>query len=371
VGGNGQRLLNPARYFRLPFRPVFPATHTSFLAMFPMKLRISVCSIAILVLAVAPSFAQYWSALPPVDPKSANFTGFSNDEKRVYFLSKQSGVDNIWMVPVKGGQPTQVTKFTDNGVVRAFHLLTHPYLIIERPTSAKGDFHIYKLKDDGTGDLQELTKTGAGVWNDLAGMSYNGRYVYYRSNQANHEKTDLWRYDADQYTIEDVFPNDKDYVVHAWSRDHGRLLVESPNSGELTIIDIVSTEHTPLLKPDAPFKTSMWDPMNHSLFYIDAAGNLKATDMATGQPSMAAPDKTVSSGVESFEFSTNGSYVIEKNTAGWRVFNASSGTSLELPQGAVPLTIAPRETQLLYTIGPKLYLYDISKKSSTELATIE
>jgi hypothetical protein len=336
-----------------------------------MNLRLSFSAVLLLICSAAPAFAQYWSALPPVDPKHVSFAGFSNDEKRVYFISKQAGVDNIWMVPVKGGQPTQVTKFTESGVVRAFHLLSHPYLVYERPTSATGDYHVYKLKDDGSGEAVDLTPTKPGFWNDLAGMSYNGRYVYFRSNNPGKDKVDLWRYDAQQYSTEDIFPNDKDYVVRSWSRDHAKLLVESPKTGALTIIDINSTEHTPLVTPTAPYKTSLWDPMNTTLFFVDAGGALKATDMSTGTSSSAIPDKDISSGVEYFDFSPNGNYMIEKNASGWHVFNAGTRAPIELPEGAVPQAIAPRETMLLYTIGAKLYLYDINKKSSTELATIE
>jgi Tol biopolymer transport system component len=275
------------------------------------------------------------------------------------------------MVPVKGGQPTQITKFTENGVVRAMHLMNRPYLVIERPSSAAGDYHLYLVKDDGTGELQDLTRTGPGIWNDIAGMSYNGRYVYYRSNNPNKDKVDVWRYDAQQYTVEDVFPNDKDYSVLAWSRDHGKLLVTTPKTGELTMIDIVSTEHTPLMKPDVPFRRAMWDPTNHAVFFIDATGTLKAADMATGAALMAAPDKTISTGVEYFDFSPNGKYIVEKNASGWHVLEAVTRAPIELPSGAVPVAIAPTETRLLYTVGPKLYLFDINKKSSTELSTIE
>lgn len=336
-----------------------------------MKSRLWFSAIGLLLISAGPSFAQYWSALPPVDTKNVSFAGFSNDEKRVYFISKTGGVDNIWMVPVKGGQPTQITKFTENGIVRAFHLVSNPYLVYERPTSATGDYHVYKLKDDGSGEAQDLTPTGPGMWNDLAGLSYNGRYVYFRSNNPGKDKIDVWRYDAQQYTTEDIFPNDKDYVIRAWSRDHGKLLMETPKSGELTMIDIVSTEHTSLMKPDAPFKTAMWDPMNRSVFYVDATGTLRATDVATGTTSIAAPDKNISTGVEYFDFSANGNYMIEKNATGWHVFNAATRVPVDLPEGAVPQAIAPRETMLLYTVGPKLYLYDLNKKSSTELATIE
>lgn len=335
-----------------------------------MKLRLWFSAVILLVSSAAPSMAQYWSAMPPVDPKNVGFAGFSNDEKRVCFISKQGGTDNIWTVPVKGGQPTQVTKFAENGVVRAMHLMNRPYLVIERASSAAGDYHLYLIKDDGTGEAQDLTRTGPGVWNDIAGMSYNGRYVYYRSNNPNKDKVDVWRYDAQQYTTEDVFPNDKDYSILAWSRDHGKLLVTTPTTGELTMIDIVSTEHTSLMKPDVPFRTALWDPTNHAIFFIDATGALKIADMVTGSL-LAAPDKAVSTGVEYFDFSPNGKYLVEKNTSGWHVLDAATRAAIELPSGAVPVAIAPRETQLLYTVGPKLYLFDIIKKSSTELATIE
>ncbi len=59
----------------------------------------------------------------------------------------------------------------------------------------------------------------------------------------------------------------------------------------------------------------------------------------------------------------------------WFVKEISTGTSIPLPEGAKPIAIAPKETLLLYSLSEagsnKLFLYDIVKKASVELAVLK
>src|SRR5438552_4173006 len=131
---------------------------------------------------VSPLRAQYWSAMPKIEDGPV-CACFSQDDKTVYFVSKDSGVANVFRVPAKGGAPQMVTRFVDAPVVRAVHLTGKPMFVYmkgsaENPT----DYHIYKLPDAGGELAVDLTPTKPGVKNEIIGASYNGRYIYYKSN---------------------------------------------------------------------------------------------------------------------------------------------------------------------------------------------
>ena len=330
--------------------------------------------------------AQFWHALPPLAEDKSIYASFSNDEKKIFFLSKDgSGVANIWSMTIAdkynriiagpNNPQVQVTKFTDRGPARMLHLLNLPEILYMRLTDNGKDYHIYRLKDDGSGQPQDFTPGGDGITSEMIGASYNGRFVYYTQNLVNRDKVDTYRYDAKQYVTDLVFPNDKDYRVLAWSRDHGKLLVEDPHAGDLMMFDIVSTERTPLVKPaNGRFVHALMDPTNHDLIVVEKDGDHNV-ERETGIGSSAWKD--IGKGnITWVDYSPNGKYVVVNEGDKWSVKETASGTELMLPANARPVAIAPQETLLLYVIAQgdgtsKLFLYDIGKKASTELATLK
>ena len=320
--------------------------------------------------------AQFWHALPPSSTVNA---GFSNDEKQVFFVSKVNGVANIFRQTVAdkynriiagpNNPPVQVTHFTDRGVLRMFHLLNRPELVFTRTTANGKDVHLYRVKDDGSAPEDDLTAAPEGVTVEMLGASYTGRYVYYTENKVNRDKTDVYRYDTQQFTSDLIFPNDKDYQVLAWSRDHGRLLIQDPHSGDLILYDIESTERMPLVKPaNGVYQQAIMDPMNHELIVLEKTGNVVSEKT---RPISNGEWKEISKGDISWvDYSPKGKYVIVEEGTKWSVKEIASGATLALPEGAQPIAIAPKETMLVYMNGGKLFLYDIAKKTSTELATL-
>jgi Tol biopolymer transport system component len=330
-------------------------------------------------------YAQFWHVFPPLAKEKSMSVGFSNDEKKVFYLSNDGGVANIWSVTIadKYGRiiagpnnpPMQVTKFTDRGIVRMFHLLNFPEILYMRLTNNGKDYHIYRIKDDGTGEPQDLTSGGDGVTSEIIGASYNGRFVYYTENAVNHDKVDTYRYDTQQFTTDLVFPNDKDYRVLAWSRDHGRLLVEDPHAGDLLMFDISSTDRAPLLKPaNGPFIDALMDPTNHKLIVVEKEGDQnveREIDLDSKVSNIIATGN-----INWVDYSPNGKYEVVDNGGIWSIKEVASGAEVMLPAGAHSIEIAPKETMLLYTIaqgnnGSKLFLYDIGKKASIELAAMK
>jgi hypothetical protein len=352
-------------------------------------LRISYSRILICLLFAASfipsvSHAQFWQVMPPVSEDKSVHAGFSNDEKQIFYISDVKGVPNIFRMTIAdkygriiagpGNPPVQVTKFTDRGVVRMIHLLNLPEIIYMRATENGKDYHIYRMKDDGTNEPQDLTPAATGVTTEIIGASYNGRFVYYTENKVNHDKVDTYRYDTQQYTTDMVFPNDKDYRVLAWSRDHGKLLVEDPHAGDLMMFDIVSTERTTLVKPtNGRYIHALMDPSNHNLIVIEKV-NGQNIERAMEIGSNVWKD-FAQGDIMWVDFSPNGKYTVVEDGNKWSVREVATGADVPLPPGAQPAAIAPKEILLLYTtpVGAntsKLFLYDIGKKASFELTTI-
>ena len=327
-------------------------------------------------LFIAPCDAQFWHSMPALSATEQS-ASFASDEKKVFWVSG----GNVYSLVIAdkygritatpGMAATQVTKFTDRPIARAFHLTTRMELVYVRLADNGKDYHLYRIKDDGSGNAEDLTPGDQTI--ELLGSSYNGRYIYYSSNKIHKDKVDVYRYDTQQFTSDLVFPNDKDWLVLAWTRDHARLLIENPTSGELVLYDIVSTERKPLVKPaSGAYLHAILDPTNHELIVLDKMnGEVVERSATVGADTW----KDVAKGdINWVDYSPNGKYVIVEESKKWSVREIATGIDVALPAGAKPLSIAPKETMLLYSLADgaksKLYLFDIAKKSSIEIATL-
>ncbi len=329
--------------------------------------------------------AQLWHALPTIS-ETANKPDaqFSNDEKKVFYLTGNGKVENLWSAVVadKWGRiiagpknpPIPITKFIDHGVVRFFHLLGSPEILYMRATDNGKDYHIYQIADDGSGTPQDLTPGPDGVTNIIIGASYNGRYVYYTSNKVNRDKVDVYRYDTQQYTSEDVFPNDKDFVALAWSRDQTKLLLQRPSTGQLFLYDMETTERDPITLPSAdPLTEALFDPTSQNIVVLQKHGDATIEN----ERAINASQWTASNEhADWIDYSPSGKYQISRMGTTWQVMDMSSHRPLALPATAHPLAFASKETMLLYAIPSpnateQLYLYSIPLKSETLLSTLQ
>lgn len=290
--------------------------------------------------------------MPPVSGNEVS-AQFSDDGKKIFFLKFDNGVGNIWSEVVLdkyGGviagksAPAQITHFTDRGIVRFLHLLNKPDIAFMRLSANGKDYHIYLLKDDGSGDAQDLTPGTDGITNQIAGASANGWYIYYTSNAVHSNKLDLYRYDTRQYTSDIVFPNDKDYTVLAWTKDQSKLVLEDTTAHSMSYYDIETTSKTPIALKSGEF--GLFNPISESIDVFPQA--------RTGLEVHYSPD---------LKFSWNRAPGMD-----WNLTELGTNKSVPLPPHSIPFGFSPKENFLLFGNSGKLYLYDIAKNSSNEIA---
>jgi hypothetical protein len=347
-----------------------------------MKLRvfISFATVQLFFSFVSDAHAQFWHVLPPISDSNAISAGFSNDQKKVFFIRKDAGVANVWSAVILdkyGGiiagsknPPVQITKFTDRGVVRFFHLLNRPEFVYMRAMENGQDFHIYRMKDDGSEQPQDLTPGGEGVTNIIIGASNNGRYVYYTNNVVHHDKVDVYRYDTQQFTSDLIFPNDKDYQALAWTRGQNKLLIEDSSAHTIMYYDIETTDRTPFGIVNGKITDDQYGPSGIKL--SELALKPVTNGKSLNDPSSGSNDvyDAAQNAILSVDYSPNGKFEITHEAGKWLISDAATGSPLTLPDGACPIAIAPKEAMLVYLNGSNLYLYDIAKNVSTELAAV-
>jgi len=96
-----------------------------------------------------------YTRLLAADAKHA-FPMWRPDGAALYYMSDQSGAENIWMTPVSGGAPTQITHFTDGRVLWPSIGYDGRAIVFER------NFGVWKL-DTSTGQASQIVITLRGA----------------------------------------------------------------------------------------------------------------------------------------------------------------------------------------------------------------
>ncbi len=296
-----------------------------------MKSRYASILAFCLLMTPAISNAQYWRALPALSPETSQILSFSNDEKYVIYAAQELGVRNIYRVPVKGGAPEAITGFIDGTVLRPISTVGKNWVVFMRPTAGESDHHLFRISQDGKIPPQDVTPTRAGVNNVIVGASYNGRYVYYTSNQTSLDKHDVYRYDVWQNISELVFANPKDFQPVSWNKEQTLVALIQPASGKMTSYDINTTE-------------------------------IKDHNDVNDQPN--SPERSI-----------NGRFAIARSNGSIELKEAKSGDVVTLEAAPSVVGISPKETQIAYTVtqrdsSTKLFVYDVYKKTSTMLVVL-
>lgn len=286
---------------------------------------------SVLLLLPQASSAQYWRAMPALSPETSQILSFSTDEKFVIYTSTENGVSNIYRVAVQGGTPEAITNYTDGKVYRAISTVGKNWVVYMRPTAGESDHHLFRISQDGKIAAQDVTPTKPGVNNVIVGASYNGRYVYYTSNQTSADKHDVYRYDVWQNISELVFANPKDFKPVSWNKEQTKVALLDPTSSKMTAYDINTTEIT-----------------DHNDINDDPL----------------APERSI-----------NGRFGISRKDGLTSVLDIKTSEPVALNASPAVVGVAPKETLIAYTAKQtdgtsKLFIYDVNKKTSTELAVV-
>lgn len=333
------------------------------------------CILFSVLLISRSAVAQYWQSLPPSNVGSQLSTYFSQDDKKVlYIASNAAGVKNVMSYELKGAVTSEITKY-DTPVLRMIQVLSRANLILMR-ASESGDIHLYRVKNDGSEEL-DITPAAKGINHELLGSSYNGKYIYYSRIG---KKTDYFRYDASQNISELILPNDKDFSLLGWSRDQQRILLQDPKTSEVLIYTIETTERNQLYYPVSGKKvvSSCFSADSKKLFVLESAdGRTELRSVSMSTPSTLGEEVKpidVESPI-SFSLSTNGKYIIIYQQGMVTIKDASTYADVCTSTDVSNVVVNPKESLLLMTKvsagSTVIQLYDIAKKTTTDLVTIK
>ena len=220
---------------------------------------------------------------------SVTGASFSKDEKRILFSSNQSGIFNVYTIPVGGGKATPLTTSGTDSTYAIGYFYNDDRVLFTRDSGGNERNHVFVRELDGTErDLTPGDKHRA----MFAGWRPDGSGFYVATNERDPKFFDLYLIDATGYKRTVVYQNDSGMNVSAISRDGKWLAFDKPNTtadSDVYLYNVATRamKHITPHKGTASYSASTFDPESKRLLFTTNDGGefnrIVSYDLAGGQ----------------------------------------------------------------------------------------
>jgi dipeptidyl aminopeptidase/acylaminoacyl peptidase len=214
---------------------------------------------------------------------------FSSDEKRILFSSNQTGVYNVYSVPVTGGAPTNLTSSTTDTTYAVSYFPSDDRVLYTRDQGGNELNHLYVRELDGK--ERDLTP-GDKLKATFDGWSGDRTAFWVETNERDPKFFDLYRYDAKSYDRKLVYQNDAGYDIATVSPDGKWVALVKPNTtsdSDIYLWSAASKGPKLITKHEgtADNTPQEFDPVSGALYYLSNEGaefaRVRRYDTATGK----------------------------------------------------------------------------------------
>ena len=314
---------------------------------------------------------------------SVGGASFSADEQRVLFSSNETGIFNVYSVPVAGGPATAITASTTDSTYAVSYFPKDDRILFTRDEGGNELNHLYVRERDGA--EKDLTP-GEKLKAMFRGWTPSGDAFYVQTNERDARFFDLYRHEAGTYARTLVYKDETGYALGAISDDGRWLAFTKPRStsdSDLYVWDATTGEmkHVSPHEGAAEYDAADFDPASKHLYYLTNDGaefkRVRRYDLAAGrQEDVEKADWDV----WYTYFSHRGRYRVtginEDARTVIKVLDTASGRPVSLPRlpggDITGVSIARSEKRIAFYVNgdrspSNLYVHTFSEKEARRL----
>ena len=309
---------------------------------------------------------------------------FSPDGSKLLITSDETGVFNVFALPLSGGEAEQLTQSSDNAIF-ALSYFPRDERVLYTYDEGGNELNHVLVREVG-GEVQDLTpgdelKAGFLGWHD------DGEHFYLLSTERNQKSFDVYRYSTEDYSREMLFEN-PGFSVAAISGDGRWLALDKPRTSadsDIYVVDLDSDLREPTLVTahtgNVAYGTYGIAPDNRTLVYsTNEYGEWAQAwqyDLETGEKS---PLLQADWDVMYVDHSPSGRYLVTAINADARtevsIEDTLNGADIdlpELPRGDLRnLRFSPDESQLALIVNAddspsNIYHVDLAAGTARQL----
>jgi dipeptidyl aminopeptidase/acylaminoacyl peptidase len=252
-------------------------------------------SLLLLIVALAPATlaksrpSKQYTIEQFMNTIAVGGASFSPDEKEILFSSDESGIRNVYAIPVKGGKARALTTSTTDTTSAVAYFPQDARFLYTRDQGGNELNHLYVREKDGSErDLTPGEKLKAG----FAGWSDDRKSFFVRTNERDPKYFDIYRYDAATYERKMIYKNEQGYEPEIVSRDGRWIALAKPIStadNDLFVHDVRKNETKKISehKERAEFSAADFDPQSKQLYFVTNDGSefkrVRRYDLASGK----------------------------------------------------------------------------------------
>src|SRR5437870_4350664 len=306
---------------------------------------------------------------------------FSPDDREILFYNNQSGIFNVYAVPIIGGPARQLTHSTKESTFAVDYLPDGRFLY-RYDRGGNENEHLYVLEGGQERDLTPGEKVKA----SFLGWNANKSAFYYMANGRDARFFDIFKMDAKTFKPTLLYEDTTGYQVGAISRDEKWIAFTKPNTTADSDIYLYELpykmmKHISPHQGDAGYTPADFDVESRHLYYLtDDGGEFKYLarfDLATGKKETVENAKW---DIMYAAFSRHGKYrvlaVNEDAHTRISIVETKSGKAVplpKLPNGDITgVTISDDEKLMAFYLNgdrspANLYFYDFATRKEKKL----
>ncbi len=309
---------------------------------------------------------------------------FSPDEKEILFSSDETGIRNVYAVPVTGGKARALTTSTTDTTTSVSFFPHDTRFLYTRDQSGNELNHLYVREKDGSErDLTPGEKLKA-AFHDWSG---DRKSFFVQTNERDPKYFDVYRYDAATYERKLIYKNENGLDPALVSDDGRWIALVKPLStadNDLYLYDAEKNEMKKISEHtgQAEFNPSDFDASSKWLYFRTNDGSefqrVRRYELATGKVEEV---EKADWDIWSYWFSETGKYhvsvVNEDARSNVRVVDAKTGKTVALPKlpaGSNVNTVefSPSDKLMAMYVDAdrapsNLYVYDFTTGKTTRL----
>lgn len=334
--------------------------------------------------ASSPRKVKRYSIEQFMDTVRIGGSSFSHDEKQILFHSNETGIFNVYAVPVAGGEAKRLTDSKQESTYAVSFFPSDSRFLYAYDRGGNENDHLYVREADGTErDLTPGEKTKA----NFLGWSHDRKSFYYSTNERDPRFFDVYEMSVGDFKPALVFKNEQGLDFGAVSND--KRYIAFSKTGDSTVDSDIylydaRTKEAKLITPhkgEISFAAHAFDPQSKYLYYSTDEGGefsyLKRYELATGKTEDV---ERADWDIWGTYFSRNGKYRVtvinEDARTVIKIYDAATGKIVplpKLPEGDVTgVNISPSERLMAFYLNgdrspSNLYVYDFATRKATKL----
>lgn len=317
-----------------------------------------------------------------MDNEAVTGGSFSFDNSKLLISSNQSGIFNVYTVPITGGNYTPITASDSTSYFAESFFPHDDRMLLSADGNGDEIDHIY-LRDT-TGTIKDLTPE-KGAKSQFYGWADDGKSFYYGSNKMNPKFFDVYEMDVSNFNSKMIYQNNDGLNFNGISKDKNYIALAqslNTNDSDLYVYNVKTRQKTKVNSNQSG--NSAQDFLNDNLYYTTDDGGefsyLMKYDLRTEEKSKVLEK---SWDIVGAGFTKNGTYMIvyvnEDGKNVIEVIDVATNTPIDLPdfgeQSITSVGFSDDEQWMRLYVGgsnmpSNLYTYNFKTKEQYQLTNV-